>query len=103
MHCRYAWSHGITPRKYDVLKNVNGDLTVQKRRERISFTFRKLRKNNICGCMYKDFCDSQKKSKDFESKMTNELASELERLHVHEVMTSLPLIGDTYSFHYFLW
>jgi hypothetical protein len=88
-YCRYAWTHGITPRKYDVLKNQAGDLTVQKRKERISFTFRKLRKNGTCDCSFEAFCDSRQKSKDFESNINEKLASELERMHVHNVNKSL--------------
>lgn len=37
---RYGWTHGITPRKIDVVHNESGHLTTMKRHTRISFTFR---------------------------------------------------------------
>lgn len=37
---RYGWSHGITPRKIDVVHNESGHLTTMKRNTRVSFTFR---------------------------------------------------------------
>jgi len=83
---RYAWSHGITPRKMDVVPTLSGDLTIQQRRERTSFTFRIVRKGE-CNCVYYDQCDSYKK-KYRHSKghiKDDALATKLESLHVHEV------------------
>lgn len=37
---RYGWTHGITPRKYDIVQNEQGHLTSAERKVRISFTFR---------------------------------------------------------------
>lgn len=37
---RYGWTHGITPRKIDVVQNESGYLTTMKRNTRISLTFR---------------------------------------------------------------
>lgn len=37
---RYTWTHGITPRKTDVIPMSNG-LTVVERKMRVSFTFRR--------------------------------------------------------------
>ena len=39
---RYVWSHGITPRKYDIVPAAGGGLTLSKRGVRTSFTFRKI-------------------------------------------------------------
>jgi hypothetical protein len=37
-----VWSHGITPRKSDIVPLVDGGLTLLQRELRTSFTFRKL-------------------------------------------------------------
>lgn len=37
---RYGWTHGITPKKIDVIHNDKGHLTTKERKTRISFTFR---------------------------------------------------------------
>ncbi|KAK7500596.1 hypothetical protein BaRGS_00008171 [Batillaria attramentaria] len=39
---RYIWSHGITPRKSDIVPSEQGGLTLAPRGVRVSFTFRKL-------------------------------------------------------------
>ena len=39
---RYVWSHGITPRKSDIVPSAAGGLTLAARGVRTSFTFRKL-------------------------------------------------------------
>eukprot|EP01125_Pyxidicula_operculata_P019315 TRINITY_DN6997_c0_g1_i1.p1 TRINITY_DN6997_c0_g1~~TRINITY_DN6997_c0_g1_i1.p1 ORF type:complete len:597 (-),score=136.12 TRINITY_DN6997_c0_g1_i1:303-2093(-) len=49
---RYCWSHGINPRKTDVIDNKLVD-----REKRISLTFRKVRTGE-CDCPYKAQCDS---------------------------------------------
>lgn len=87
---RYAWSHGITPRKTDVIPTQSGDLTIQQRGERTSFTFRCIRKGE-CTCVYHDQCDSYKK-KNSMSKVhiiDDVLAAQLESLHVHEVRANM--------------
>ncbi|XP_055557538.1 alkylated DNA repair protein alkB homolog 8 isoform X2 [Falco cherrug] len=68
---RYLWTHGITPRKYDVIQASElgqkvrkitadvGDLTLNRRETRTSFTFRKVRRSP-CNCIYPSVCDSQK-------------------------------------------
>lgn len=45
---RYLWSHGIVPRKTDVINSVCG-LTLAYRQTRVSFTFRRLRRA-ACDC-----------------------------------------------------
>uniref|UniRef100_A0A8C4RMJ1 tRNA (carboxymethyluridine(34)-5-O)-methyltransferase n=1 Tax=Erpetoichthys calabaricus TaxID=27687 RepID=A0A8C4RMJ1_ERPCA len=70
---RYLWSHGITPRKSDVVPVINadaaqivssdlGNLTLNKRETRTSFTFRKVRQTP-CNCVYPSVCDSQSAGK----------------------------------------
>ncbi|GAB1601684.1 DNA repair alkB homolog 8-like [Argonauta hians] len=39
---RYIWSHGITPRKSDIVPLPDGSVTLVRRDTRVSFTFRKL-------------------------------------------------------------
>uniref|UniRef100_A0A8C2X4M6 AlkB homolog 8, tRNA methyltransferase n=1 Tax=Cyclopterus lumpus TaxID=8103 RepID=A0A8C2X4M6_CYCLU len=69
---RYLWTHGITPRKFDMVPACNqqspahttpdlstsSNLTLSKRGTRTSFTFRKIR-HEPCGCAFPSACDSQ--------------------------------------------
>ncbi|XP_031716374.1 alkylated DNA repair protein alkB homolog 8 [Anarrhichthys ocellatus] len=69
---RYLWTHGITPRKFDMVPACNpqspahttpdlstySNLTLSKRDTRTSFTFRKIR-HEPCGCAFPSACDSQ--------------------------------------------
>lgn len=79
---RYNWTHGITPRKLDLIPTASG-LSVRKRGIRTSFTFRKVR-NGECNCNFIEMCDS------YERRQKNEvidrvLAVKLEDQHVHAV------------------
>ncbi|XP_035239619.1 alkylated DNA repair protein alkB homolog 8 [Anguilla anguilla] len=67
---RYLWTHGITPRKFDVVPAGDtvssgpvtsdpGDLTLSKRDTRTSFTFRRVRRM-ACDCAYPSACDSRR-------------------------------------------
>ncbi|KAJ8410812.1 hypothetical protein AAFF_G00187690 [Aldrovandia affinis] len=67
---RYLWTHGITPRKFDVVPagdtvspgTVTSDpseLTLSRRGTRTSFTFRRVRQT-ACDCAYPSTCDSQR-------------------------------------------
>ncbi|KAJ8256777.1 hypothetical protein COCON_G00189290 [Conger conger] len=67
---RYLWTHGITPRKFDVVPAGDGvssgavtsdpgDLTLSKRSTRTSFTFRRVRRT-ACDCAFPSACDSQR-------------------------------------------
>lgn len=38
---RYGWTHGITPRKMDIVPANEGGLTIIERKMRVSFTFRR--------------------------------------------------------------
>ncbi|KAM9359812.1 tRNA (carboxymethyluridine(34)-5-O)-methyltransferase alkbh8 [Symphorus nematophorus] len=69
---RYLWTHGITPRKFDMVPAcdpqspahttpdhvTHGNLTLSKRGTRTSFTFRKIR-HEPCRCAFPSACDSQ--------------------------------------------
>ncbi|XP_068440200.1 alkylated DNA repair protein alkB homolog 8 [Clinocottus analis] len=69
---RYLWTHGITPRKFDMVPacdpqspapttpdiSTYRSLTLSKRGTRTSFTFRKIR-HEPCGCAFPSACDSQ--------------------------------------------
>ncbi|CAG9860944.1 unnamed protein product [Phyllotreta striolata] len=77
--CRYNWTHGITPRKCDMVHTKTGDVSFQ-RDTRVSYTFRKVLRKP-CECMFKTNCDSFKES--IEKLRSN--APELEKEHVHKV------------------
>ncbi|XP_078078169.1 tRNA (carboxymethyluridine(34)-5-O)-methyltransferase ALKBH8 isoform X2 [Mustelus asterias] len=96
---RYLWSHGITPRKFDVVPasetqktgTITGDisnLTLNKRGTRTSFTFRKVR-TLPCNCAYPEVCDSQslRKCSDPPPSVPSSDgdASKLEHKYVHDV------------------
>lgn len=88
---RYDWTHGITPRKMDIIPSENG-LTVVQRRTRTSFTFRKVLMGE-CRCKYTNMCDSFiRKQKADEIK--ENMAVELEKMHVHNVYDT---IADHFS------
>ncbi|KAM6933137.1 tRNA (carboxymethyluridine(34)-5-O)-methyltransferase alkbh8 [Xenentodon cancila] len=69
---RYLWTHGITPRKFDMVPalepqpaakttadlGTHSTLTLSKRGTRTSFTFRKI-KTEPCRCAFPSACDSQ--------------------------------------------
>ncbi|XP_054829091.1 alkylated DNA repair protein alkB homolog 8 [Eublepharis macularius] len=92
---RYLWTHGITPRKFDVVPASEGrkvgtvsantgDLTLNKRGKRTSFTFRKVRRS-ACNCAYPSVCDSQHKDTAPSIPINDNEASKLEEKYVHEV------------------
>ncbi|XP_077197691.1 tRNA (carboxymethyluridine(34)-5-O)-methyltransferase ALKBH8 isoform X2 [Paroedura picta] len=92
---RYLWTHGITPRKFDIVQASEGwkagpvsadigDLTLNKRGKRTSFTFRKVRRSP-CNCAYPSVCDSQGKDTVPSFPVSDSEASKLEEKFVHEV------------------
>ncbi|XP_015276374.1 PREDICTED: alkylated DNA repair protein alkB homolog 8 [Gekko japonicus] len=92
---RYLWTHGITPRKFDIVQASGGwkvgtvsanigDLTLNKRGKRTSFTFRKVRRSP-CNCVYPSVCDSQRKDTAPSFPVSDSDASKLEEKYVHEV------------------
>ncbi|KAK7097708.1 hypothetical protein V1264_004645 [Littorina saxatilis] len=83
---RYIWSHGITPRKSDIIPSpAGGGLTLAVRGTRTSFTFRKL--SATAGVIPTDEKES------FMPK-TDKEASALESQHVHSVYEE---IADHFS------
>lgn len=82
---RYAWSHGICPRHNDNVESNNG-FSTRPRGIRVSFTFRKIRKEN-CNCRYSDQCDTKKKNNDnyVEKTIDDTVAINIENSYVHEV------------------
>lgn len=86
---RYGWTHGIVPKKSDIVKNTENRLTVQKRATRTSFTFRKLKTPVDCSCSFPQLCDvaSSKLSASDEKFdiIADHLAAKLEIENVHKV------------------
>ncbi|CAM5075778.1 unnamed protein product [Natator depressus] len=95
---RYLWTHGITPRKFDIVHASErqkvgsvtpdvGDLTLNRRGTRISFTFRKVRRSP-CNCIYPSVCDSQQGHQREEAPSFHDSETEapkLEQEYVHKV------------------
>ncbi|XP_070605830.1 tRNA (carboxymethyluridine(34)-5-O)-methyltransferase ALKBH8 isoform X2 [Erythrolamprus reginae] len=92
---RYLWTHGITPRKFDLVQASEGEnvgsisadirkLTLSKRGKRISFTFRKIKRSPCC-CSFPSVCDSRHKEWAPSFHNSDKDASVLEQKYVHEV------------------
>lgn len=92
---RYLWAHGITPRKFDtvqastghksgIITSDAGDLTLNRRGIRTSFTFRKVRQTP-CNCSYHLVCDRQRKETAPSFPESEKEALQLEREYVHQV------------------
>ncbi|CAB3228831.1 unnamed protein product [Arctia plantaginis] len=90
---RYDWQHGIQPRTYDpviehrrsddsknTIRVITSDTT--PRQTRVSLTFRWTR-TGPCECKYKTLCDTVKNVST--DNLEDEIASNLEELHVHQV------------------
>nr|CAD7425400.1 unnamed protein product [Timema monikensis] len=92
---RYLWSHGISPRKTDIVPTPCGTLSVHNRGIRTSFTFRRVRQGE-CDCNYHDQCDSYQRNKTLSGKNSesNKIAAELEAHHVLQVYEE---IADHFS------
>lgn len=86
---RYNWTHGITPRRYDIVPvgNESTRLTCQERQTRISFTFRTLRQSKKCECPFRLLCDTFKEKQKLEQTTFDirEKAADLELENVHAV------------------
>lgn len=82
---RYAWSHGICPRRNDNIETNNG-FSTRPRSIRVSFTFRKIHKGD-CTCRYKEYCDTERTISET-TPINNCVASELENSYVHGVSTA---------------
>ncbi|CAL1526809.1 unnamed protein product [Lymnaea stagnalis] len=79
---RYVWSHGITPRKSDIVTTASGDgVTLLTRETRTSFTFRKV-------ILDREERKSIRENSGIDARMLPQNdgeAIELERQHVHKV------------------
>lgn len=90
---RYAWTHGITPRKSDVIHVPAGGLTLLQRGVRTSLTFRKIRRESECHCIYRNCCDSQQKNS---ASLLKESADDIEKTHVYDVYNRIAIhFSDT--------
>ncbi|XP_013186974.2 alkylated DNA repair protein alkB homolog 8 [Amyelois transitella] len=91
---RYDWQHSIQPRTHDPiietrkLQNVNTESDIKvitddtlARETRISLTFRWTR-TGPCECAFTKLCDRENEQP---NEIDNELAANLEELHVHQV------------------
>ncbi|XP_072040234.1 tRNA (carboxymethyluridine(34)-5-O)-methyltransferase ALKBH8-like [Amphiura filiformis] len=95
---RYLWSHGITPRKGDIVPSATtdtkGGLTLMPRSVRTSLTFRAIRREP-CKCDYPSRCDSQQNQTIVKAiqehnpsaslPTSEQEAAVLEQTHVHQV------------------
>ncbi|XP_062842129.1 alkylated DNA repair protein alkB homolog 8 [Trichomycterus rosablanca] len=92
---RYLWTHGITPRKFDVVPALNAEgsgvvnldlsnLTLTQRGTRTSFTFRKVR-HTPCNCTYPSECDTQRPPSPPRVPVARTDACQLEEQYVHRV------------------
>uniref|UniRef100_A0A7M4YGI1 Fe2OG dioxygenase domain-containing protein n=1 Tax=Anopheles funestus TaxID=62324 RepID=A0A7M4YGI1_ANOFN len=86
---RYDWTHGITPRKMDTIPSPNGDLTVRKRKLRVSLTFRKLLPNDHCACPFPRLCDTAQQSADEQTNLLECHAAQVEAQNVHRVYNEI--------------
>lgn len=95
---RLGWTHGIASRMSDIIQTPEGKLSVQRRKLRISFTFRKMKVPSGCLCSFKSLCDVAKKLEDSdptrELEVTNQLAAKLEIENVHKIYN---VIGSHFS------
>ncbi|KAK9875737.1 hypothetical protein WA026_009534 [Henosepilachna vigintioctopunctata] len=89
---RYLWTHGITPRKFDIVKK-DDRCNLSVRGLRISYTFRRLR-HGECMCDFINKCDSWSQKTEQFSLDDNEIALKLEEIHVHQVYEN---IADHFS------
>ncbi|XP_048244026.1 alkylated DNA repair protein alkB homolog 8-like [Haliotis rufescens] len=87
---RYIWSHGITPRKSDIVPTPDGGLTLVNRGTRTSFTFRKLTAH--AGVDVQSIKEEQRESPCLPD--TEAAAVQLEHDHVHQVYDD---IADHFS------
>uniref|UniRef100_A0A674NJL8 tRNA (carboxymethyluridine(34)-5-O)-methyltransferase n=1 Tax=Takifugu rubripes TaxID=31033 RepID=A0A674NJL8_TAKRU len=104
---RYLWTHGITPRKCDVVPSCDPQssapvptdnqtqsrLTLSRRGTRTSFTFRRIR-HEPCRCGFPSVCDSQRVSAVPEPSLPSlptchADAAHLEKEYVHRVYNSI--------------
>ncbi|XP_030836712.1 alkylated DNA repair protein alkB homolog 8 isoform X2 [Strongylocentrotus purpuratus] len=93
---RYKWTHGITPKKTDIVPDPTSpdNLTLHQRGQRTSFTFRAVRRGP-CDCKYPEQCDSQKSKAEVTAPpqvvypKSDEEAAKLEAQQVHVVYNNI--------------
>lgn len=86
---RFGWTHGIIPKRSDILKIPGQHLTVQKRETRISFTFRKLKIPPNCDCNFPSLCDVVKEKPEEFQEISEKIAAKLEIENVHKVYNEI--------------
>lgn len=91
---RYGWTHGIVPKFSDIVRSKNGFLTIQRRKLRHSFTFRKLKIPPNCDCKFKYLCDIKITSPVISQEVDESIAAKLEVENVHNVYNE---IGSHFS------
>lgn len=93
---RLGWTHGITPRMSDIIRKPNEHLSVESRKLRISYTFRKLKIPTGCLCSFSSLCDVPRKPVERvpEKEVADHLAAKLEIENVHRVYNE---IGSHFS------
>lgn len=79
---RYLWTHTIATRKVDRVEN---DLLF--RRQRISLTYRKSKKEPFCDCKYVNACDYSKKQP--ETDKMGDMGLDFEKKYVKDVYNSI--------------
>lgn len=84
---RYEWEHSIALRKVDL---VDGNIV--SRSKRISLTFRRIRKENECNCIFNKQCDTFKQKSNLSSGiiikdelLNSEVPTDIEKKHVYAV------------------
>ena len=82
---RHEWTHSISNRKHDIIKDSNGNTIISKRSKRICFSFRKINSNN----------DQPKIDEPHMDLPTNDLEARLfEKSYVHTIYNE---IADHFS------
>ncbi|XP_021346213.1 alkylated DNA repair protein alkB homolog 8-like [Mizuhopecten yessoensis] len=91
---RYLWSHGITPRKSDILPTPDGRLTIAHRGTRTSYTFRKVIPPNDRINRHIPFTTENRQPNPTKLPQSEADAASLEQIHVHQVYEE---IADHFS------
>lgn len=82
---RYGWTHGITPRKIDVINVVGSGLSARHRDVRVSLTFRTLKRDPCTACGFPILCDTFKEQMALKQSSEPVNAAKLEAENVHRV------------------
>lgn len=82
---RYGWTHGITPRKIDIINLAGSGLTARHRDVRVSLTFRTLKQDSCSSCGFPKLCDTFKEQMNLKQSTEPINAAKLEAENVHRV------------------